>query len=126
MLKTPPFQNAFHALAFLGALALCAVGIYWESHGAPVRPEGSWLGLKMLPLVLCLPALWRASIYALQGVSMLVLLYMAEGVIRGMGDRWPSAGYAWVEFGLAWACFFGCILFVRPYKKAFKALPKKD
>lgn len=86
-----------------------------------MRAGGSWLGLKMLPLIFCLPALWRASVYAMQGVSMLVLLYMAEGVVRGLGDRWPSAGYAWLEFGLSWLCFFGCVLFVRPYKQAFKA-----
>ena len=124
----PPFifKNYFHALSFLAGLALCLLGVYWEWRGAPVRTGGSWLWLKMLPLALCLPALWRASIYAMQGVSMLVLLYMAEGVIRGMGDRWPIAGYAWAEFGLAWLCFFGCILYVRPYKVAFKALPKAD
>ena len=115
-----PFQTRWHALAFLAATALCVLCVYWEWRGAPVRAGGTLIALKVVPLALCLPAIWRGNIYVLQGVSMLVLLYMADGVIRGMGDTGASQWYAWAEFVLAWLCFFGCVLHVRPYKQQFK------
>ena len=114
------FQTRWHALAFIAAALLCLLCVYWEWLGAPVRAGGTLLALKAVPLALCLMGLWRGKLYVLQLVSMLVLLYMAEGVIRGMGDQGASQWYAWAEFVLAWLCFFGCILHVRPYKKEFK------
>jgi uncharacterized membrane protein len=118
------FQTRWHALAFMAAALLCALCVYWEWRGAPVRAGGTLLALKALPLALCLLGLWRGTLYVLQMVSMLVLLYMAEGVIRGMGDTGASQYYAWGEFTLSWLCFFGCILHVRPYKKEFKQQQK--
>ncbi len=115
------FQSRWHALAFVSALLLCALCLSWEWLGAPLRAGGSLLVIKALPLALCLSGLWRARLYVLQLVSMLVLLYMSEGVIRGMGDAGASRWFAWAEFTLAWLCFLGCILHVRPYKKAFKS-----
>jgi uncharacterized membrane protein len=123
-MTTPSFQTRWHALAFSAALALCVLCVYWEWLGAPVRAGGTLLALKMLPLAMFLRGLWRGQLYAMQAVSMLVLLYMAEGVIRGMGDAGASAGFAWAEFVLSWACFFGCILHVRPFKLAFKQAKK--
>lgn len=123
MLQTAFLKNKS---PFLSALLLCLLALYWELLGAPLRPGGSLIALKVVPLVLCLPALWRSSLYAMQGVSMLVLLYMAEAIIRAMGEPYPSAGYAWAAFILSWLCFFTCILYVRPYKKAFKTKQKTD
>jgi uncharacterized membrane protein len=118
------FQTRWHALAFFSALAVCVLCVYWEWLGAPLRAGGTLLFVKALPLALCLRSLWRGTLYSLQMVSMLVLLYMCEGVIRGMGDAGASQWFAWAEFVLSWLCFFGCILHVRPYKKAFKARQK--
>jgi uncharacterized membrane protein len=118
------FQTRWHALAFLSALLLCLLCVYWEWLGAPLRAGGTLLALKAVPLALCLVGLWRARLYVLQIVSMLVLLYMSEGVIRGMGDAGASQWFAWAEFVLSWLCFFGCILHVRPFKQAFKNTQK--
>jgi uncharacterized membrane protein len=119
------FQSRWHALAFIAAASVCAVCVYWEWRGAPLRAGGTLLALKAVPLALCLPGLWRGTLYVLQIVSMLVLLYMAEGVIRGMGDTGASQWFAWAAFGLSWLCFFGCILHVRPYKQTFKQQQKE-
>jgi uncharacterized membrane protein len=120
------FQTRWHALAFITAAALCLLCVYWEWLGAPVRTGGTLLVLKAIPLTVCLLGLWRGKLYVLQLVSMLVLLYMAEGVIRGMGDSGASQLYAWGEFALSWVCFFGCILHVRPYKQTFKQQQKES
>lgn len=123
---TPHFQTRWHALAFIAALVLCLHGVYWEWLGAPLRAGGTLLVIKVIPLAACLYGLWLGRLYVLQIVSMLVLLYMSEGVIRGMGDVGASAWHGWIEFTLAWACFFGCILHVRPYKKAFKSVQENQ
>jgi uncharacterized membrane protein len=114
------FLTRWHALAFISALTLCILCLWWEWLGAPLRVGGTLLMLKALPLACCLLGLWRGRLYVLQIVSMLILLYMAEGVVRGVGDMGNSGLYAWAEFALSWACFFGCILHVRPYKQAVK------
>jgi uncharacterized membrane protein len=118
------FSTTWHTVAFTAALLLCVLCVWWEWQGAPVRVGGTWLVLKILPLTVCLKGLWLGRLYVLQIVSMLVLLYMSEGVIRGMGDIGASQYYAWLEFLLSWACFIGCLGHVRPYKKAHKQAKK--
>jgi uncharacterized membrane protein len=61
----------------------------------------------------------------MQWSSMLILLYLAEGVVRGISDRGLSSTLGWVETGLTLVFFFCVVFFVRPYKKAAKALAKK-
>jgi uncharacterized membrane protein len=118
------FLTPWHAVAFIAAVLLCMLCVWWEWQGAPVRVGGTWLVLKILPLAACLKGLWLGRLYVLQIVSMLVLLYMSEGVIRGMGDTGASQYYAWCEFLLSWTCFIGCLGHVRPYKKAYKQAKK--
>ena len=77
--------------AALALLALIVLTLAWERWLAPLRPGGSALVLKALPLACALPGVWRRKLYTLQWASMLVLLYMAEGIVRGMTDRGLSA-----------------------------------
>jgi uncharacterized membrane protein len=119
------FTTRWHALAFISAFVICIMCIVWEWLGAPVREGGTLLVLKCLPLALCLHGLWRGKLYVFQIVSMLILLYMSEGVIRGLGDTGAGRFYAWGEFILSWVCFFGCLFYVSPYKKAHKQAKAK-
>lgn len=114
------FSNTWHALAFISAVLLVILCIWWEWYGSPVRPGGTLLVLKALPLIACLKGLRLANVYVLQIVSMLILLYMSEGVIRGIGDLGISQYYAWSEFLLSWLCFIGCLGHVKPYKMEYK------
>jgi uncharacterized membrane protein len=113
---------AYGATATLVLLiALCAG---WEWRIAPLRPGGSALVLKAVPLLLALPGVWRRSLYTLQWASMLVLLYLMEGIVRGMSDRGPSATLAWLEALLA-VLFFVCALaYVAPFKRAARRAKK--
>jgi uncharacterized membrane protein len=119
------FITRWHATAFFGAVSLCVLCVCWEWFLAPLYVGGTLLVLKTLPLLLCLKGLWHGRLYVLQVTSMLVLLYMSEGVIRGMGDIGMSQYYAWTEFFLAWLCFFACLFHVSPYKKAYKKTKKQ-
>jgi uncharacterized membrane protein len=105
--------GAFVVLATLTALCLA-----WEWRIAPLRPGGSALVLKALPLAAALPGVFRRRLYTFQWASMLVLLYFAEGIVRGMTDPSPGDTLGWIEVGLSLA-FFGCALaYVAPFKRA--------
>lgn len=121
-------RPVFATGAFASLVALVALSLAWELWLAPLRPGGSALALKALPLVFALPGTWRRDVYTLQWASMLVLLYLAEGIVRGMTDGGLSARLGWIEALLAFV-FFGCALgYVAPYKRAARAAkrPGKD
>lgn len=110
------------ALAALGCIvALIALSLAWELRLAPLRPGGSALMLKAIPLALIVPGLWRRNVYTMQWASMLVLLYLAEGVVRGMSDGGLSARLGWCEALLAAAAFSAMLAYVAPFKRAARA-----
>ena len=75
----------------LGSLAgLIVLGLAWEMYLAPIRPGGSLLALKVLPLVIPLAGIWKNRLYTYRWVSLLVWLYFTEGVVRAWSDRAPS------------------------------------
>jgi Predicted membrane protein len=115
---------AFGATAAL--LALIVLSVAWEWWLAPLRPGGSALVLKAVPLLLALPGVWRHRLYTLQWASMLILLYFAEGIVRGWSDRGLSARLGWLEVALA-VVFFVCTLaYVAPFKRAAKRAAKEN
>lgn len=120
-------DSAMHKACHWGAagslLALIILGIAWELFLAPLRPGGSWMVLKVLPLFFPMAGVIRRDVYTLQWSSMLILLYFAEGIVRATSDRDPtSAMLGWVEVALALIFFFCSIFYLRPYKKAAKKL----
>jgi len=100
-------------VAVASLIGLIALGLWWELWGAPVRPGGSWLALKVLPLLLPLPGLLRHRMYTYLWLSLLVWIYFTEGIVRATSDRWPSAGYAIVESLLCLLLFAACGAHVR-------------
>ena len=58
------------------------LALAWELALAPLRPGGSWLALKVVPLLLPLPALLRGSTYAMQVALFIVMIYLFEGAAR--------------------------------------------
>lgn len=119
---TPIHSRRGSALAAaLSLAALIVLALAWERWLAPLRPGGSALVLKALPLACALPGVWRRSTYTMQWASMLALLYMAEGIVRGMTDGGLSARLGWIEVALA-AIFIGCALtYLAPFKRAARA-----
>ncbi|MFM0628740.1 DUF2069 domain-containing protein [Paraburkholderia xenovorans] len=106
-------------------VALIALSVAWEWWLAPLRPGGSALVLKAVPLLLALPGVWRRRLYTLQWASMLILLYFAEGIVRGWSDRGLSASLGWLEAALS-VVFFVCTLaYVAPFKRAAKRAKKE-
>jgi len=127
--QTPPASTSHPALcpvlhrgAILSLFALIALGLVWELWLAPLKPNGSWLALKILPLLAPLRGVLRGSLYTLQWASMLILLYLMEGVVRAWSDPWPLSNWlGGMEALLALAFYLCAIFYVRPAKQAFKA-----
>jgi len=104
--------NRFARLSAVGSLtALIALCVAWELWLAPLRPGGSWIVLKALPLLAPLHGILYASIRTYQWASMLALFYFVEGVVRGYADSGLSALLAHLEVALALA-FIGAALMV--------------
>lgn len=94
-------------------IALIFLCLAWELVLAPVRPGGSWLVLKVLPLLAPLFGVLRARRYTVQWSTLLIWLYAAEGAARAWSDRGVSAELALVELALALAYFVSAVLFLR-------------
>jgi uncharacterized membrane protein len=100
-------------MAIGSLLGLILLGLLWELWLAPVRPGGSWLALKVLPLCIPLAGLLKNRMYTYRWVSLMVWLYFAEGVTRATSDRAPSSYLAMIEVVLCVVLFTACALHVR-------------
>jgi uncharacterized membrane protein len=78
-------------------LALAVLGLTWELWLAPLRPGGSWLVLKVIPLLLPLRGLLHGRRYTFQWLSLLIWLYFTEGVVRASSDQGLSAVLGGIE-----------------------------
>ena len=105
-------RNRFAYLSAVASLtALIALCVAWELWLAPLRPGGSWMVLKALPLLTPLRGILDGRIRTYQWASMLVLFYFVEGVMRGYADSGLSALLAHLQVALALA-FIGAALIV--------------
>ena len=97
------------SVALLALIALCVI---WEGWLAPLRPGGSWMMLKALPLLPAVFGVLRGRRYTSQWLSMLSLLYFTEGVLRAT-DPGLTGVFALVEVFLAVVLFTGTMLHAR-------------
>ena len=105
--------------ALVSVAALIAWCLLWETVLAPLKPGGSWLALKAVPLLFPLIGVLKRDLYTLQWSSMMILAYLAEGVVRGYSDQaMPWLG--WGEAVLVLVFFCCALLYVHPYKRAAK------
>ena len=109
----PPSTSRAARIASLGLIALVLFCLLWELLLAPLRPGGSWLALKALPLALLVPSALRGTRRALQWLSLLLPFYVAEGVVRGFTESGRHALVAWVAAAIAAATFAALLAWVR-------------
>lgn len=103
----------FNLLAVLSLVSLIALCLAWELWLAPLRPGGSWLVLKVLPLLAPLFGIIRGHRYTHQWASLLILLYVAEGSARLMSEHDASAILAAAELALATSFFAATVAYAR-------------
>ena len=93
---------------------MIVLGLVWELWLAPIRPGGSLLALKVLPLVVPLAGLLKNRMYTYRWVSLMIWLYFIEGVVRAWSDR-NGVGQvlALIEVALCLCLFVACAWHVR-------------
>jgi uncharacterized membrane protein len=106
-------RRAAWLVAVAAWIGLILLGLAWELFLAPLRPGGSWLFLKVLPLLLPLMGLLRERRYTFQWSCLLVWAYIAEGALRAASDPGPSARLAVVELALGAVFFAAAVAFLR-------------
>ena len=94
-------------------IALIFLCLAWELWLAPIRPGGSALAFKSLPLLLPLMGILKGRRYTYQWAPMLVLAYFTEGVVRAWSDKGLSAWLAGGETVLSVVFFFAAIYYAK-------------
>jgi uncharacterized membrane protein len=123
MFKSWLSKNPYQLIATAAFVDLFILCIAWEWFISPLRPGGSWLILKAIPLLFAIPGLWRGNVYTMQWASMLILLYITEGLVRILetgANFWMAA----LETTIATVGFVCLLMFLKPIKARAKAAKK--
>jgi len=107
---SPRTLNIIASASLIALIALC---LAWEIWLAPLRPGGSMLALKSLPLLLPLFGILRGKLYTYQWAAMMILLYVTEGVVRTATDGSTMRLLAGLETLLALIFFGSTLLYAR-------------
>lgn len=102
---SPVLLSRLRGAAIASLLLLAALCVATELWWNPLRPGGSWLALKALPLLVPLRGFVYARRRSFQWVSLLVWLYFMEGAVRAATDVQPVWGYIQAALSLA---LFAC------------------
>ncbi|MFP5391692.1 MAG: DUF2069 domain-containing protein [Gammaproteobacteria bacterium] len=123
MMQPPRYA---HMSAIVSLVILLAWLVAWEMVVAPLKPGGSLVVLKAVPLLVPLRGVFKRDIYTLQWSSMLILLYFTEGAVRAWSDTDPNSRLmALGEVILVAIYFASALLFLRPYKREAKRIAKE-
>ncbi len=117
-------KNPYQLLATAAFIDLFILCVCWEWFISPLRPGGSWLVLKGVPLLFAIPGLWRGKVYTMQWASMLILLYITEGLVRIL-ETGLNFWMALVEVILATLAFICLLIYLKPIKTRAKTLAKE-
>jgi uncharacterized membrane protein len=99
----PAVPAPWPILATLIAAALMVFGLAWELVLDPLRPGGSWLALKVLPLALALRGLHAGRIYTYKWMSLVIWIYVGEALVRVAGLTPSERLLAWNSLALSTA-----------------------
>lgn len=92
-------------------LMLILLGLAWELALAPTG-RGTW-AIKVLPLLACLPGLARHRLHTYRALSLLVWLYVTEGLVRATTEGGAGQRLAIAELALALLLFAACVHYIR-------------
>ena len=106
-------MRSLRAAAAGALVTLIVLCLAWELWLAPLRPGGSLVALKALPLALPLPGIVAGRRYTYQWSSMLILAYFAEGVTRAWSEAGMSQQLAFAEIALSAAFFASAVSYAR-------------
>ena len=118
-------KNPYQLLAVAAFVDLFILCVAWEWFISPLRPGGSWLILKGIPLLFAIRGIWKGKVYTMQWASMLILLYVTEGLVRIL-ESGTNFWLAILETVLATTAFVCLLIYLKPIKQEAKSLAKKN
>ena len=124
MLKSWLSKNPYQLIATAAFVDLFILCVSWEWFISPLRPGGSWLILKAIPLLFAIPGLWKGNVYTMQWASMLILLYITEGLVRIL-ETGANFWMAVLETTLGTVAFVCLLIYLKPIKARAKAAKKE-
>lgn len=101
--------------SLVGLILLC---VAWEMWLAPLRPGGSWLVLKALPLLAPLFGILHGRRYTHQWSSLLSLAYLTEGIVRAATETGARQTLALAEIALSLIFFAATAFYARASRGA--------
>lgn len=114
--------NRLRVLAYWSSnfwlLALIILCLLWELQIAPIRPGGSWLVLKIVPILFVVFGILKQNIKTYQASTLLIWLYFAEGATRAFSD--PTAMsrlMASFEIVICICFFVSTVAYIRTFKR---------
>jgi len=113
MAEPRPALRIAHWSAIVSLIALIFLCLLWESVLAPLRPGGSFLMFKALPLLAPLFGILRGGVQTYLWTPLLALVYFSEGVVRGWSETGAGQPLALTEVALAVVLFASCVWYVR-------------
>ena len=113
MRHVPIVRRRAWLVACATLIALILLCLAWELWLAPLVPGGSWLVLKVLPLLAPLFGVLRGRRYTFQWSTLLIWLYAAEGATRAMTDSGLGARLAVAELALSLTYFAAAVAYLR-------------
>jgi uncharacterized membrane protein len=111
-------MRAARLVASVSLVALIALCLAWELWLAPLRPGGSLIALKALPLALPAAGILGGRRYTYQWASMLILAYFAEGAVRAWSERGAAQALAAAEIVLSLVFFAAALTYARQTRAA--------
>jgi uncharacterized membrane protein len=99
------------AAALASLVALIVLGLAWELWLAPTGAR-TW-AIKVLPLAFAVVGIARFRMFTHRWLSLLVWLYVTEGLVRGVTERGVSMTLAWLQVLLCLVLFAACSTHVR-------------
>jgi uncharacterized membrane protein len=108
-----PLARILNRGAVASLIALIVLCVAWEWRLAPLRPGGSTLVLKALPLLVPMFGILRGRRYTHQWTSLLSLAYAMEGIVRAMTEPGIRRWLAITEIALASALFATTAFYAR-------------
>jgi uncharacterized membrane protein len=105
------FVRLTRTIAVSALLSLIGLGLVWELWLAPTG--SGTLALKVLPLVLALTGLLRHRMYTFRWLSLLLWLYVIEGLVRATSEQGLARWLALAELALCLVLFGACGAYIR-------------
>jgi uncharacterized membrane protein len=100
-------------LAVAATLALALLELLWELALAPLRPHGSWLALKAVPLALLIPGVAHGRRLPRQALALALPFYAGEALVRTIAESGRHALVAAVACATAGVAFVALLAWFR-------------